>query len=81
MMMKPLQVWAGDDDNDDWHCVQTLDESSKYITISLFSHAGPINSSSLVVVLAVTFSLTRFNLIMMSFSSQWSFFYSLGSFF
>lgn len=29
MRMKPLQVWAGDDDNDDWHCVQTLDESNK----------------------------------------------------
>lgn len=46
MRMKPLQVWAGDDDNDDWHCVQTLDESNKYITISLFSHAFFINQSS-----------------------------------
>ena len=25
-----LQVWAEDGDNDDWHCVQTLDESTKY---------------------------------------------------
>lgn len=62
-MIKPLQVWAGDDDNDDWHCVQTLDESNKYITISLFSHALSINPSSLPQ--AVNINLTRFNLIMM----------------